>query len=204
MCRGRIQWWQSRTVSAAPVTGWTSSGGDGSSSFSQWPQCDCPTSGPEKLWCPVVWMTPLQSQCCSWWWVGGERGSLRLYLHLFKFYAVIYIYKKIVRHNLSTCIYFMHIIKMLDQKVLKFMEKHTVSTVICLVLSPYTDVLFTFCSTFLLKLLQHLASRLLIHTGVYPSCSGVETEFIHQSQWLMSLYWLLICCCCSHFLMEMR
>ncbi len=30
MCRGRIQWWQSRTVSAAPVVGWTSSAGEGS------------------------------------------------------------------------------------------------------------------------------------------------------------------------------
>ncbi len=40
MCRGRIQWWQSRTVSAAPVAGWTSSAGEGSSTsaapFSQW------------------------------------------------------------------------------------------------------------------------------------------------------------------------
>ncbi len=29
-CRGRIQWWQSSTVSAAPVAGWTSSAGEGS------------------------------------------------------------------------------------------------------------------------------------------------------------------------------
>ncbi len=29
-CRGRIQWWQSRTVSAAPVAGWTSSADEGS------------------------------------------------------------------------------------------------------------------------------------------------------------------------------
>ncbi len=30
MCRGRIQWWQSRTVSAVPVVGWISSAGEGS------------------------------------------------------------------------------------------------------------------------------------------------------------------------------
>ncbi len=30
MCRGRIQWWQSRTILAAPVAGWTSSAGEGS------------------------------------------------------------------------------------------------------------------------------------------------------------------------------
>ncbi len=30
MCRGRIQWWQSRKFSAAPVAGWTSSAGEGS------------------------------------------------------------------------------------------------------------------------------------------------------------------------------
>ncbi len=62
MCRGRIQWWQSRTVSAAPVAGWTSSAGEGRSTasagpFSQWTQCDCPTSGPEKLWCPGTRMS---------------------------------------------------------------------------------------------------------------------------------------------------
>ncbi len=28
--------------------------------FSQWTQCDCPTSGPGRWWCPVIWMTPLQ------------------------------------------------------------------------------------------------------------------------------------------------
>ncbi len=79
MCRGRIQWWQSRTVSAAPVAGWTSSAGEGSTTsagpFSQWRLCDCPTSGPGRWWCPGTWMTPLQSQCCSWWWVGGEQGG---------------------------------------------------------------------------------------------------------------------------------
>ncbi len=46
MCRGRIQRWQSRTVSTAPVAGWTSSAGEGSTTsylaFSQWTQCDCP------------------------------------------------------------------------------------------------------------------------------------------------------------------
>ncbi len=48
-CRRWIQWWQSRTVSAAPVAGWTSSAGEGSTvsagPFSQCTQCDCPTSG---------------------------------------------------------------------------------------------------------------------------------------------------------------
>ncbi len=34
-----------------------------------------PTSGPGRWWCPGTWMTPLQSQCCSWWWVGGEQGG---------------------------------------------------------------------------------------------------------------------------------
>ncbi len=77
MCRGRIQWWPSRTVSAAPVVGWTFSAGEGNTAsagpFSQWIQCVCPTSGPGR-WCfPGIWMTPLQSQCCSWWWVGGEQ-----------------------------------------------------------------------------------------------------------------------------------
>ncbi len=43
--------------------------------FSQRTQCDCPTSGPEKLLCPGIWMTPLQSQCCSWWRVGWEQGG---------------------------------------------------------------------------------------------------------------------------------
>ncbi len=82
MCRGQIQWWQNRTVSSAPVAGWTSSAGEGSTTsagaFSQWTRCDCPTTGPEKLWCPGTWMTPLQSQCCSWWWVGGEQGGFSL------------------------------------------------------------------------------------------------------------------------------
>ncbi len=92
-CRGRIQWWQSRTVSTAPVAGWTSSAGKGSitfaGTFSQRTQCDCPTSGPEKLWCPGIWLTPLQSQCCSWWWVGGERGvSSEVHDHLHGFERV--------------------------------------------------------------------------------------------------------------------
>ncbi len=70
-CRGRIQWWQSRTVSAAPVAGWTFSAGEGSKTsaepFSQWSLFDCPASGPGRGWCPGVWMTPLQSQCCYKW-----------------------------------------------------------------------------------------------------------------------------------------
>ncbi len=52
--------------------------------FSQWSLCDCPTSGPGRWWCPRVWMTPLQSQCCSWWWV--ERGvspEVHDHLHCF-------------------------------------------------------------------------------------------------------------------------
>ncbi len=40
MFRGLIQWWQSRTVSAVSVAGWTSSAGEGSTAsagpFSQW------------------------------------------------------------------------------------------------------------------------------------------------------------------------
>ncbi len=55
--------------------------------FSQWTQCDCPTSGPEKLWCPGIWMTALQSQCCSWWWVGESRGvspEVHDHLHCFE------------------------------------------------------------------------------------------------------------------------
>ncbi len=60
-----------RTLSAAPVAGWTSSVGEGSTAsagpFSQWSLCDCSTSGPGRWWCPGIWMTPLQSQCCSWW-----------------------------------------------------------------------------------------------------------------------------------------
>ncbi len=82
MCRGQIQWWQSITVSTAPVAGWTSSAGKESTAsagpFSPWTQCDCPTSGPEKLWGPGIWMTPLQWQCCLWWCVGGERGGVLL------------------------------------------------------------------------------------------------------------------------------
>ncbi len=59
MCRGLIQWWQSRTVSAVPVAGWTSSAGEGSTAsagpFSQWSPCDCPTSGSGRWWCPTIW-----------------------------------------------------------------------------------------------------------------------------------------------------
>ncbi len=61
-------------MSAAPVAGCTSSAGEGSTAsagpFSPWTQCDCPTLGPETLWCPRIWMTPLLSQCCSL-----ERGG---------------------------------------------------------------------------------------------------------------------------------
>ncbi len=94
MCRRQIQWWQSRTVSAALVAGWTLSTGEGSTAsagpFSQWSLCYCPTSGPEKLWCPVIWMTPLQSQCCPWWWVGGEQGvSPEVHNHLQSFKRVV-------------------------------------------------------------------------------------------------------------------
>ncbi len=34
-----------------------------------------PLSGPGRWWCPGTWMTPLQSQCCSWWWVEESRGG---------------------------------------------------------------------------------------------------------------------------------
>ncbi len=66
-----IQWWQSWAVSAAPVEGWTSSAGEGSTA----------SAGPFYnvvwcRWCPVIWMSPLQSQCCSWWWVGRVQGGL--------------------------------------------------------------------------------------------------------------------------------
>ncbi len=91
MCRGQIQWWRSRTVSPSPVAGWNSSAGEGSKTssgpFSQWTQCDCPTSGPEKLCCPWTWRTPLQSQCCSWCeWGECRRVSPEIhdYLHCFE------------------------------------------------------------------------------------------------------------------------
>ncbi len=57
-------WWRRRTTSAEP--------------FSRWSQCECPTSGPERWWFPGTWMTPLQSQCCSWWWVRGVQGGFLL------------------------------------------------------------------------------------------------------------------------------
>ncbi len=67
-------WWlqflggDSRTVSAAPVAGSSADEGSTASAgpFSQWTQCDCPTSDTGKLWCPGFCMTPLQSQNCSW------------------------------------------------------------------------------------------------------------------------------------------
>ncbi len=86
-CRGLIQWWQRRNVSAAPVAGGSSSAGEGRTAsagpFSPWTQCDCATSGPEKLWCPGIWMTPLQSQCCSWW-CGGASPEVHDHLHSFE------------------------------------------------------------------------------------------------------------------------
>ncbi len=92
MCKGWIQWWQSRTVSAAPVAVWTSSAGEvrttSTGPFSQC-LCDCPTSGPGRWWCPGTWMTPLQSQCCSWWWVGESRGvSPEVHDHIHSFECV--------------------------------------------------------------------------------------------------------------------
>ncbi len=43
--------------------------------------CDCPTSDPGRWRCPGTWMTPLQSQCCSWWWVEGEQGGVSPEVH---------------------------------------------------------------------------------------------------------------------------
>ncbi len=71
----RIHWWQSRTVSAAPVAGWTSSAGEGSIAsagpFSPWTQCDFPTSGPEKLWCPGISHSHIAVHDGEW----GESGG---------------------------------------------------------------------------------------------------------------------------------
>ncbi len=57
-------------LSYAPVAGLTFSVDErrttSAEPFSRWSQCDCPTSGPERWWFPGTWMTPLQSQCCSW------------------------------------------------------------------------------------------------------------------------------------------
>ncbi len=61
----------------APVAGWSILVDQGSTTsaepFSWWSQCECPTSGPERWWFPGTWMTPLQPQCCSWWWEGGVQ-----------------------------------------------------------------------------------------------------------------------------------
>ncbi len=49
--------------------------------------CDCSTSGPGRWWCPGTWMTPLQSQCCSWWWMGESWGfspEVHDHLHCFE------------------------------------------------------------------------------------------------------------------------
>ncbi len=87
MFRGLIQWWQSRTVSAAPVAGWTSSAGKGSTTsagpFSQWTlnvivPLQVPGDGGVQ---EPEWLTV--SQCCSWWWVGESRGvSSEVHDHL--------------------------------------------------------------------------------------------------------------------------
>ncbi len=55
-------------LSYAPVAGWTFSVDQGS------------TISAESMWASHfrhqgTWMTPLQLQCCSWWWVGGEQGG---------------------------------------------------------------------------------------------------------------------------------
>ncbi len=80
-------------LSYAPVAGWTFSVDEGSTTsaepFSRWSQCECPTSGPGRWWFPGSWMTPLQPQCCPWWWVGGERGvSPEVHYHLYSFERV--------------------------------------------------------------------------------------------------------------------
>ncbi len=133
MCIVPIQWWQSIKFSAAPVAGWTSSAGEGSTAsagpFLQWSLCDSPTSGPGRWCCPGIWInewciyivlycvllytqsalqsggvspqpppvvTPLQSQCCSWWWVGESRGVSLLnffYLHSILFNGSCYSYR---------------------------------------------------------------------------------------------------------------
>ncbi len=89
MCRRRIQWWQRRTVSTAPVAGWTSSAGEGSTAsagpFSQWSLCDCPTSGPEKLWCPGIWIpavTVLFMMVSGGEW--GVSPEVHCHLHCFE------------------------------------------------------------------------------------------------------------------------
>ncbi len=82
MNTGQTQWWPSRTASAIPVAGWTSSVGKGRTtsawSFWQWSLCECSISSPVRWWWPGTWMTPLQPQCCSWWWVGGVQWGFLL------------------------------------------------------------------------------------------------------------------------------
>ncbi len=86
MCRG--QWWQSRTVSVAPVAGWTSSAGEGSTAsagpFSQWTQCDCLTSGPDKLWSPGIWMTHGAVHDGEGWKRKGVSPEVHEHLHSFE------------------------------------------------------------------------------------------------------------------------
>ncbi len=59
MCRGRIRWWQSRTVSTAPVAGWTSSAGE---------ECTAST-GPFSLFLDSRWFSHFRS------WVGEVGGG---------------------------------------------------------------------------------------------------------------------------------
>ncbi len=69
MCRGQIQWWQSRTVSAAPVAGWTSLAGEGSipsaGPFAPWSLCDL------NLCCEDEWRSYRFGT--TWGWVINDR-----------------------------------------------------------------------------------------------------------------------------------
>ncbi len=81
MCRELIQWWQSRTVPAVPVAGWTSSAGEGSPAsagpFSQWSLSDCPTSGPGRWWGPEPeWLHGGHSAVHDGRW--GRAGGFKL------------------------------------------------------------------------------------------------------------------------------
>ncbi len=80
--RGRIQWWQSRTVSVAPVAGWTSSAGEGSTA----------SAGPFSMWLSqfrswkMVLPRNLNDSTHS---VGGEQGvSPEVHDHLHSFERV--------------------------------------------------------------------------------------------------------------------
>ncbi len=68
------------------MAGWTSWAGEGSTNFVglfflQWNWCECPKSGLERWWIPGTWMSPLQSQCCSWWWLWGESRGVSPEVH---------------------------------------------------------------------------------------------------------------------------